>query len=100
MTPAQILYVAAANIHPETWCQHVYRTSDERGCALWHIHQAGLDAPDDVVKAAVLAVYDGGIGGSLANWNDAKGRTSFDVVELFETVAAKLEETCSIHMSA
>lgn len=95
MTPAALLRAAAANIHPETWCQHVYRTSDERGCALWHIEQAGIGIPRGAVKAATRALFMAIPGRSLTDWNDAEGRTSFDVVELFEAVAAQLEATCA-----
>lgn len=90
MTPAAILRAAAGNVHPETWCQGQYQTRDGRGCAVWHLEQVG-QGHGPATTTAKHALYDViGVCG-LADWNDDPDRTSFDVVELFEQVAAKLE---------
>lgn len=97
MTAAEVLRKAAANIHAETWCQWQYATSDGRGCALWHIQQASID-DHTAGKAAAHAVYLALPEHSLVEFNDAEDRTCFDVVELFEQVAATLEQeaACSV----
>lgn len=95
MTAAEILRAAAASLAPETWCQDRYcREDGEGGCALWHLDTAGV-GHDHALREAKEAVYQDVGWQALADFNDAADTDLYDVRDLFERTAQRLEATCS-----
>lgn len=113
---AALLRTAAEGITPETWIQYaasvgktVEALTDQekklafssaamgqpndghgRRCALVHLEMASdRKVVRDVAKEAIYDAIGDRYG--LAEWQDAEDRTAYDVVELFEQVAARLE---------
>ena len=80
---AEVLMRAAAIVR-ERWCQFEAGDSGGPRCAMGAIHEASVDFLHYVMATSRVRCS---IGGSIAGWNDADGRTAEEVAEGLERAA-------------